>query len=158
MADDELWQKMARAQTVMLYRLAYSQLRSDADAKDAVQQTLLRTWEKRAGIRDDSLRAYMMRTLINECHNIQRQRRRVEYVGEYPDMASPPSAEYCEVYEALALLPEKLRLPIYLKYLEGFDEKEAARVLGIPVTTFRGRLHRARVRLRTMLDREVILG
>ena len=158
MADDELWQQTARAHTAMLYKLAFSLLHSDADAQDAVQQMLLRTWEKRAGIRDDSLRAYMTRTLINECHSIQRQRRRVEYVEEYPDLASPPTAEYREVYEAIALLPEKLRLPIYLKYLEGFDEKEAARVLGIPVTTFRGRLHRARVRLRAMLDREVIFG
>ena len=62
--------------------------------------------------------------------------------------------EYLRTLEAL---PEKLRLPVYLKYLEDFSEAEAAQALHIPVTTFRGRLHRARMRLRRILDREVTL-
>ena len=156
MADDELWQRTARECTVMLYKLAFSLLRSEADAQDAVQQTLLRTWEKRTGIRDESLRAYMTRTLINECHNIQRQKRRVDYVEEYPPLAALQAREYREVYEAISALPEKLRLPIYLKYLENLSEAEAAQALRIPVTTFRGRLHRARTHLRRILDREVL--
>lgn len=157
MADDELWQWTARESTAMLYKLAYSLLHCDADAQDAVSQTLLRTWEKRAGIRDASLRAYMTRTLINECHNIQRQRGRVEYVEEYPPIAAPQMQENREVYEAIAALPEKLRLPVYLKYLEDLSEAEAAQALRIPVTTFKGRLHRARMQLRRILDREVTL-
>ena len=158
MADDERWQQTARSHTVMFYKIAYSLLRSDTDAQDAVQQMLLRTWEKRAGIRADSLRAYMTRALINECHNINRQRKRIEYISEYPPVAAPQSNEYTEIYEAIDALPEKLKLPVYLRYLEGFSDVEAARSLGIPVTTLRGRLHRARVRLRAMLDREVTLG
>ncbi len=157
MADDELWQRTARAHTAMLYKLAFSLLHSDADAQDAVQQTLLRTWEKRTGIRDESLRAYMTRTLINECHNIRRQSKRIEYIDEYPPLPAPQEKSYAEVYAALAALPEKLRLPVYLKYLEDFSEAEAAQALRIPVTTFRGRLHRARVHLRKTLDREVTL-
>lgn len=158
MANDEIWQLAARENLSMFYKLAYSLLRSDADAQDAVQQMLLRTWEKRSGVKDASMRAYMTRALINECHNIQRQRKRIEYMDEYPETAAPQDADVREVYDAIASLPEKLRLPIYLRYLEGFSDAEAAKALRIPVTTLRGRLHRARVSLRAMLDREVTLG
>ncbi len=157
MADDELWQETARASAAMLYKLAYSLLHADADAQDAVQQTLLRTWERRASIRDASLRAYMTRTLINECHTLQRQRRRIQYVDEYPPIPAPQQRDVAEIYAAIASLPEKLRLPVYLKYIEDFSEAEAAQALRIPVTTFKGRLHRARVQLRRILDREVTL-
>ncbi len=158
MAEDELWQQTARAHTDMFCRLAYSMLHSKPDAQDAVQQMLLHTWEKRAAIGSDCLRAYMTRALINECHNIQRRRKRVDYIEEYPPIAAPQTEEHSEVYEAIRALPQKLRLPVYLRYMEEFSDAEAARALGIPVTTFRGRLHRARVRLRAMLDREVTLG
>lgn len=157
MADDELWQRTAKSLTTMLYKLAYSILHNEADAQDAVQQTLLKTWERREGIRDASLRAYITRTLINECYSIRRQSKRVEYIDEYPPLPAPQEKSYAEVYAALEALPEKLRLPVYLKYLEDFSEAEAAQALHIPVTTFRGRLHRARMRLRRILDREVTL-
>jgi DNA-directed RNA polymerase specialized sigma24 family protein len=54
------------------------------------------------------------------------------------------------------LLSDLLRLPLLLKYIEGCSEKEAAQAIGIPVTTFKNRLHRARTELRKALDREVM--
>ena len=48
-----------------------------------------------------------------------------------------------------------LRLTLLLKYMQDLSEKEAAAALGIPVTTFKNRLHRARKALRKTLDREV---
>lgn len=157
MVEDEQWQETAQGLTTMLYRLAWSMLRCDADAQDAVQTALLRTWEKRAGIRPEALRTYMTRTLVNECRNIQRKQRRVIPVEELPQEAAPETQPMGEVYAAIAALPELLRLPLYLKYLEDLSEKEAAGVLRIPVSTFKSRLHRARKQLRQTLEREVEL-
>ena len=42
MAEDAQWQQAAHAASVLLYRLARSMLRSEADAQDAVQTTLMR--------------------------------------------------------------------------------------------------------------------
>ena len=53
-------------------------------------------------------------------------------------------------------MPDDLRLPLILKYLDAHTEKEAAQALGIPVTTFKNRLHSARKTLRKLLDREVV--
>lgn len=157
MVEEQMWQQTALAATDMLYRLAWSILRADADAQDAVQTALMRTWEKRAGIRPETLRAYMTRTLINECRNIQRSRHRIVPVEELPPIPAEQPQDMREVYEAIAALPEMLRLPLYLKYLEDMSEKEAARALRIPVSTFKSRLHRARKQLRLVLEREVTL-
>ena len=139
-----------------LYKLAFSILRNHADAQDAVQQALQKTGEKRAGIREDTFKAYLARVVINECRNIQRHRMRVS-PQELPELPAPQAPEeYLALYAAIDLLPEHYKLPIMLKYLNGLSEKEAARTLNIPVTAFKSRLHRARKALRAHLDREVV--
>ena len=40
-------------------------------------------------------------------------------------------------------LPEKLRLPLVLHYLEGYSLKEISAILAIPQTTVKSRLHQA---------------
>jgi len=55
--------------------------------------------------------------------------------------------------EALAALPESLRLPLVLCYLKGLTRDEAATRLGLALDTFRGRLERGREKLRAALAR-----
>lgn len=157
MVEDRVWQAQAEAMLPMLWKLAASMLHSRQDAEDAVQQALMRAWESRARAREETFRGYLLRILINECRNIQRRRMRVTPVEEMPLAAAPPESHLREIYAAIDALPESLRLPLCLKYLEDLSEKEAARALGLPVTTFKSRLHRARKALQKTLDREVTL-
>ncbi len=55
------------------------------------------------------------------------------------------------VHEELDRLPEKLRSPLILCYLEALSYKQTARRLGINEPTLRGRLHRGRQRLKARL-------
>lgn len=155
MADRQEYERVAQESLPVLYKIALSMLRSDADARDAVQQALLRGWEKKEAAREGMFRWYLSRILINECHNIQRRRMRV-FPVEMPPAAETTPPDYQELYAAIHALPEELRLPILVKYLQGASEKEGAMALGIPVTTFKNRLHRARKALRKALDREVM--
>lgn len=155
MADREEYQRIAQEMLPMMYKMAMGILRSDADAQDAVQQALLRGWEKKEAAKPGMFKWYLNRILINECRNIQRRRMRVFPVEQIPEAAvMPPDRR--ELYGAIQALPENLRLPLLLKYLQGASEKEGALALSIPVTTFKNRLHRARKQLRKMLDREVM--
>ena len=61
-----------------LFRLAQSILRQPADAEDAVQQAVLQAWRQLETIQPGKEKAYLARIVINECHNIQRQRQRTE--------------------------------------------------------------------------------
>ena len=156
MADRMEYERVAQEALPALYKIAMSILRQDADARDAVQQALLKGWEKKENAREGMFRWYLTRILINECRNIQRRRMR-EFPAETPPAAAwDAPADYRELYAAIDALPEELRLPLIVKYLQGASEKEGAMALGIPVTTFKSRLHRARRTLRKTLDREVM--
>ena len=45
-------------------------------------------------------------------------------------------------------LTETLRLPLLLRYMEGYSEKETAAILRIPRNTLKARLRRAKAKLR----------
>ena len=138
----------------MMYRVAWSILRNDADVQDALQDAVLRAWEKRDRLREESLfRTWITRILINACYDAQRKRRRMVPVENLPDQAQPDAPDP-ELAMALEAIPEKLRLPLVLCYSEGMSYEEAADVLRIPASTLRGRLRRGRDALRKELSAE----
>ena len=135
----------------MLYRISVSYLRSDADAQDAVQQALEKAWQHRDRVNADAFRPWLTRIVINECKSQLRRTKRVQpsdrlelYAGETP----PPDIA---LSDALSRLPDKLRTPLLLHYMEGFSVEEVARSLRVPATTVRSRLYRARNALRDEL-------
>ena len=154
MADRQEYERVAQEALPMLYKIAMGILRCDADARDAVQQALLKGWEKKENAQPGKFRWYLTRIVINEARNIQRFRMRV-FPVEMPPAAEQWPTDYRELYDAIFSLPEDLRLPLLLKYAQNLSEKEGAAALDIPVTTFKNRLHRARKTLRKNLDREV---
>ena len=58
-----------------MYRTAIAILMNDADAADAVQETILTCWERLSSLRDNKFfKTWMTRILINKCHDIRNQR------------------------------------------------------------------------------------
>ena len=138
------------AQTDRMYRVAYTLLRSDADCRDAMQEAALKAWEKRYTLKDERYFAtWLIRILINACHDIQRRRLRILALEDLPEPSVPPHDPTLSM--ALAALPEKLRLPLELHEMEGMPYAEISRVLHIPQTTVVGRIHRAKLQLRKEL-------
>lgn len=138
------------AQTDCMYRVAYTLLRNDADCRDAMQEAALKAWEKRYTLKDERYFAtWLIRILINACHDIQRRRSRILALEDLPEPSVPPPDPTLSM--ALASLPEKLRLPLTLHEMEGMPYAEISRVLHIPQTTVVGRIHRAKLQLRKEL-------
>ena len=137
----------------MMYRVAWSILRNDADCEDALQDAALKAWEKRNRLREERyFRSWITRILINACYDTQRKRRRTVPLEEMPEQAA--AAPDPALAMALEAIPEKLRLPLVLCYSEGMTYEEAATALRIPVSTLRGRIHRGKNELRKELDVE----
>lgn len=137
----------------MMYRVAWSILRNEADVQDALQDAVLKAWEKRDKLREEKyFRTWMTRILINSCYDTQRMHRKIVPLDKIPVQSS--SAPDPDLTMALEALPEKLRLPLVLCYSEGMTYEEAADVLRIPMTTLRGRLRRGKKELRKELDAE----
>ena len=151
--DKERFVSEIEAHSGMLYRVAWSILRNDDDCKDALQEAALKAWEKRGTLRETSFfRTWITRILINACYDTQRKRRRIVSLDSIPEI--PVTAHDPELAEALAALPEKLRLPLVLVFSEGMTYAEAAETLRLPVATIRGRIHRGREQLRKELTAE----
>ena len=152
MVDRQEYERVAQELLPTLYKIAMGILRADADARDAVQQALLKAWEKRGGARSGSFRGFLTRIVINECRNIQRSRMRVFPAERVAEPAPQHVPEDLGLYEAIDGLPEKLRTPLLLRYMERYSEREIAASLGVPVTTVKNRLYRARRALEKRLS------
>jgi RNA polymerase sigma factor (sigma-70 family) len=139
-------------------RLALSQMRHRADAEDVFQDVFLRLMKDQTSFTsDEHLKAWLLRTTLNRCHDLQRKGR---HRAAEPLTACEPAEEDAaleallgsEVWEAVGALPADLRACIHLFYVEGYPTADIARLLGCEPATVRTRLHRARQALRAQLE------
>ena len=138
-----------------LYRVARTMLRGDADCEDAVQEALLRAWTKLDSLREPAFfETWLIRILINVCKS--HYRRKGRDAEPLPESLPAPEAEPSPVMDALLALPEKPRVAMELHYIEGYDVRECARMLGVPEGTVKWRLSRGRALLRDALGEEAL--
>lgn len=150
---EEDFTRRVMAMRDQLWHVGCAMLWNDEDAADAVQEAMLLAWKKRRMLRDeDKFEAWFMRLFINRCRDMQRgQIRRREAMQNAVRHDEAASTEDSGVQEALDALPDKLRLPAVLFYVEGYSQKETARILGIGQEQVNTRLRQARRRMKRML-------
>ena len=61
--------------------------------------------------------------------------------------------EYEELYAAIEALSDIYRIPIILKYLNDFTEKEIGEILSLNINTVKTRLYRGRQKLKKSLEK-----
>ncbi len=152
MTRDEFSQRVSAA-TGTLYRVSCGLLRSEADREDAVQEAILKAWERLDTLRQEQyFETWLVRILINECRTIGRDRSRFVSIDEVraQEQAAPPESR--ELREAIMGLSPDLRLAVILHYIEGYEIREIAPILGVPEGTVKSRLFRARKMLKVYLE------
>ena len=152
--DESTYIALCQEQLSAFHRMALSITGSIPDAEDALQQALLKAWQHRHQARPGLERAWVMRILVNECYTLLRQRRRVVPMDELP-LRTLEAPALSPLQTAIQALPEHLRTPLLLKYMEGMTEKEVAEALRLPVSSVKSRLFRARKLLKQELNEEV---
>ena len=146
---ESVFSERVRALQGPLWRIAWAILRNSADCDDAIQEALLRAWNRIGSLRDETaFDAWLMRILVNESKDILRRRARRPQTSmeAAPELAAP--VENTALRDAIFALPLSLRLPLLPHYMEGSSVKETARMLHLPETTVHWRLHAARKRIR----------
>ncbi|NLO83961.1 MAG: RNA polymerase sigma factor [Clostridiales bacterium] len=146
--------------TQTLHRVTYTQLNRSCDREDAVGACLLKAWEKRNQLKEERFfQTWLIRILLNECHNIQRKNKRIVLAEDIEVAAAiPQTPQDKELRDTLTELEEKLRLPIILHYIEGYSIDEVAKILRLPQGTIKSRMARGRKKLQSMLQEEVFEG
>ena len=136
----------------MLFKICMVILCNEHDAQDVLQDTFCRYIEKAVDFRDqEHEKAWLIKVATNRCRDIHRQRIRHPHANIDEVTASCEMPEQSEVLEALVRLPDKMKIVIYLHYIEGYKSSEIAQMLGISVQAVKKRLQRGREELRLTL-------
>jgi RNA polymerase sigma-70 factor, ECF subfamily len=148
-----------------LSRVARSMSRSQAEADDLAQDTLVKAFRAIDSFDGRYPRAWLARIARNTAIN-RDQRNREFLLAEDGTVEPEPSPERVEdpqeivvsqemdgvLREALEQLPGAFRVIVQLVDVEGLSYQEAADALDVPIGTVMSRLHRARARLRRALQ------
>ena len=137
-----------------LYRISCGMLDNRQDRMDAVQEAVVKAWANIGSLRNRQyFETWLTRILINECHNIQNARKRIVPLEAAPEQSACDD-ENKPIRDAVRALNPELRLPVLLRYMEGYKIREIARILNLPEGTVKTRLARAKQKLRELLEEE----
>jgi RNA polymerase sigma-70 factor (ECF subfamily) len=147
--DDQRLSQLYREYGGLIYGRCRRLLGDDAAAEDATQETFLRVQRHldRAPDASEAI-AWVYRIATNYCLNELRDRRRRAEPRAEPLAVEVPSGPPVEELLAdrdlaarlVARAPEKLRSVAFLHYVDGMDQGEVARVLGVSRRTVVTRL------------------
>lgn len=149
-----------------IYRLVLSITSDSAEAEDIVQDVFERIWLIRDKVLNSTFpRAYACRIAHNlaiDRERIKKRRQTFSVNDEITTNDITISAELSDIasitQQAIASLPEKQRLAIHLRDVEGYEIEEIAEVLGGDNTSVRMNLSRARKSVREELIKTMNYG
>jgi len=147
-----------------IYRFGMRMCRTEADAKDVLQETLLTAAEQIEGFRGEaSLSSWLYAIARSRCSKRTRTAKPTEPLTgiELADSAPAPDEAASRQHlrtvleRALASLEPSYREVVLLRDVEGLTAPEASQALGLSVAAVKTRLHRARGMLRERIERLV---
>jgi len=173
--DERAFEALMRAHNRMLFRLARSILKDDAEAEDAVQEAYLSAYRSIATFRGGAkLSTWLARIVINQSFARLRLRNRdavvvpidasahdaeegimAESSAQRPEAAAMRNEMRRLLERRIDALPEQFRTVFVLREVEEMSVEETAECLDLAPATVRTRAFRARALLRESLSRDL---
>jgi RNA polymerase sigma-70 factor, ECF subfamily len=149
--DDAAFELLVRRHTEAAWRLARSLLGDDFEAEDAVQDSLVKAYRSMASFRGE---AAFRTWLLAICHRTCLDRLRLKernIIVLTPLVQAQEEEDHADLRVALAHLVNQLptdeREAFVVVHVLGCTRDEAAKICGVPASTMRARVIRARQRL-----------
>jgi RNA polymerase sigma-70 factor, ECF subfamily len=127
------------------------------DADDITSETFARAWAGRAAIQTETVKAYLFAIARNYYLQDNRKARRITRLDSAvadpqpgPDQLTESRFELVQTMAAVQKLPEIDRTAFLLRVQHDLSYEEIARVLQLPLTTIKVKIHRARMKLVSM--------
>jgi RNA polymerase sigma factor (sigma-70 family) len=164
--DHDAFAALAGAAISRLDGAAWLILRDPEQAKDAVQNALIKAWRDLPTLRDpDAFSAWLHRLVVRACLDEVRRRHRYSVTYDLPTIQAPAPesletaiADRDQLERGFVRLPPELRAVIVLHHYLALPLPAVADTLGIPLGTAKSRLHRALGLLRAALDADARAG
>lgn len=141
------------------YRLAFSYVRNEQDALDAVQEGAYKAILNSGKLKNSTyLDTWLYRIMVNEAISILRKRGR-EVEDEEASLAAlaiQDRYEETDLFRALDALDTEDRTIVTLRYFEDLKLGQIAEIMECPLSTVKSRLYRAMDKLKQALaDKEM---
>ena len=168
MLSESQFRKIFKENYELVYRISYRVLRNREDALDATQETFLKVYKKYHMFDgSSSIRTWIYRIAMNTALDFLRHRKRkknlyvaLEDVEKNRNVSDERTVIENDVVdkdlfdkwhqEVFTKLPRKYQEPIILHEIEGLSLDETSKILGINKTTLKGRLARAKEKLKKL--------
>lgn len=139
----------------MLFRLSFTMLGNQADAEDAVSETIIKYIEKAPAFADkEHQKAWLIKVASNKCRDMLRADKHRRWVSLEDVVELCRQGRDRDVMYELLNLPPKYRLAVYLHYVAGYKTAEMAGMLGISPAAARKRLEYGRKMLKLSMGKE----
>ena len=162
---DRAFEELVRRHQQLVFGVAYRVTNDRGDAEDVAQETFIRAYRALGAYDGDRvgtmrLRPWLARIALNLAKNrVTRRPRPTEPLVEEPiavEVDPGLSIEAGETAAFLNRLPDRYRIPVALRHIEGLSYAELAEVLGRPVGTIKAQVHRGLELLRTALQGDAL--
>jgi RNA polymerase sigma-70 factor (ECF subfamily) len=163
MAFEELYNRHHRR----VYSLCLRMLQNTHEAEDLTQEVFIQLYRKIGSFRGDSaFTTWLHRMTVNQVLMHFRKRtvkfEKTTEEGETPvqivtgteNQARMPIVDKIALDSAIAQLPEGYKNVFVLHDVEGYEHEEVARILGCSVGTSKSQLHKARLKMRKLLQKK----
>lgn len=155
-----MWSELYEEQWERLVRFCFRLCRSQEQAEDLAQETFLRAMQNQAllaGLQPRQQKAWLARCAHNlfcdQTRRAAKERALLEEMlpagqQEEPDLTAADALEGVESAALMQRLPAESRTLFVLRYEEGYTAAELAQMFGLPASTIRTRLLKARRQLK----------
>jgi len=159
------WEDVARDYGPMLYGVAYRLTGNESDARDLVQDTLIKVNRSLHTFEPGSFSRWVYRILHNTFLDQVRRRQRIRMQSlpedesrfDRAELAPDPEAALAqyrldeEIQQAIDELPPDFKAAVVMCDVVGLGYQEIADQTGVAIGTVRSRIHRGRAQLRVRL-------
>lgn len=139
-----------------IFRFAIKHLRNEMLAKDIVQETFTKVWEKHPNINSQKVKSYLFTTAYHSIIDTVNKEKRSGDIENIPTVSSQEEVNFdakAIIEEALNELPEIQKTLVMLRDYEGYNYKEIAEITQLTESQVKVYLFRARKTLKNYVKR-----
>jgi RNA polymerase sigma-70 factor (ECF subfamily) len=166
--DPQAFSELVKRYTRAIYNVTYRFTNDAHEAENLTQETFVRAWSALPRLTlDKPLKAYFVKIAVNLCRDWAEQKKIENVVPLEPEGETDIADELGDPLHAVGeqelverirakmeLLPPLYRTVLAMRYTEEMSYEEMTIALDLPLNTVRTHLHRAKARLRELLEQD----